>query len=73
MLISKILIRTGLPHTQEIQANSENFQVKENLRETQGNLGNFELFFKLRETLGSFDFFLNSRKYNIQKSQNFFC
>ena len=51
------LIIAGLPHTQGIQGNSENFQVEENLRENQGISGSFDLFFKLRETQGSFDFF----------------
>ena len=48
---------TGLPHTQGIQRNSEDFKVEENLRETQGI---FELFFKLREV---FILLKNSRKF----------
>ena len=60
MLISKILIRTGLPHTQEIQANSENFQVKENLRETQGISGNFDIFFPV-----SLEYFANLLTFEV--------
>ena len=56
-------INTGLPHTQGIQGNSGNFEVKENLRKTQGNSGNFDLFFKLRETQGSFVFSKKSGKF----------
>ena len=36
-----MIINSGLPHTQGIQRNSRNFQVKENLRETQGILIDF--------------------------------
>ena len=49
---------TGLPHTQgtqEIQGNSGNFKVVENLRETQGIL---ILFFLIQGNSGQFWFFL---------------
>ena len=50
-------LTAGLPHTQGIQGNSGNFQVKENLRETQEISGNFDLNFILRETQISFYYF----------------
>ena len=45
---------SGLPHTQGVIGNSENFQVIEILRETQENSGNSEFFLysgKLRTVL----------------------
>ena len=42
-LFSKFSLNiTGLPHPQEIQGNSRNFQIVENLKETQKNSGNFD-------------------------------
>ena len=48
-----LFLMTGLQHTQGIQRDKGNFQVKENLRKTQEILINF---LNLRETQVGFDF-----------------